>query len=255
MADNRISPAARIGRDVRIGTQTVVHDNVAIGDGVTIGDFCIIGHPASDELADRTLTLGPGSHVRSHSVVYEGSHFESRLETGHHVLIRERTRAGHNLRVGSFSDIEGDCRIGDYTRLHGYVHVGRGSELGSFVWIAALVTLFNDPLPPSEILRPPVLEDGSVVCGSSSVMPGAIMRRGSFAAAGTLVRGEIPPGAVVEGPDCERRGHVATLVDMESGVRHPWMRHDTVHFPEEARDRIERLGAEILASRFAGDGA
>lgn len=246
-----VSPEARIGRDVSIGPGTVVHGRVAIEDGVSIGEFCSIGHPASGEHAGEELVLGRGSVIRSHTVLYEGSKFPGGLETGHHTMVREGTTAGLLLRLGSFCDVEGRCSFGDHVRCHGYVHVGAGSRIGSFVWLYSLVTLTNDPLPPSTIVRPVVIEDGVVVCVGATVMPGAVMRQGSFAAAGARVSGEVPPGAVVSGPEGRVSGHVSTLVDLETGTRHPFMRHFHGRYPEDQRERLLALGREVAGSRFA----
>lgn len=254
MTAELVSAKARIGANVTIGHGTVVHDNVVIADDVTIGAFCVIGHPAGGDYVGKELVLGSGSLVRSHTVVYEGSRFDGGLQTGHHCLVREGTEAGLVLRLGSFCDVEGRCTFGDHVRLHGYVHVGTGSRVGSFVWLYSLVTLTNDPLPPSNIERPVTLEDGVVVALGSTVMPGAIMRKGSFAAAHTLVRGEVPPGAVVTGPETRVAGHVSTLMDLESGVRHPWMKHVANRYPEDQHERLVALGREIAATRFAGNG-
>lgn len=244
MKGSSIAPGARIGSDVHIGDFTTIHENVVLGDGCTIGDHCVIGAPAGDAAP---LQIGSGSNVRSHSVLYAGSTLGSGLETGHHVLIRAGTRAGEGLRVGSFSDIEGACEIGDFARLHSYAHVGRGSKIGHFVWLYSLTILTNDPLPFSKLHRPVVLEDGVVVAVGATLYPGAIMRLGSMAAARSMVKGEVPPGCIVSG-DHQVRGHVTKLKDLESGWRHPWMRHSGDAYPEKAQERIRQLLESILAT-------
>lgn len=240
-----VSERAQLGAGVRIGRYTTIHDDVILGDNVTVGDCCILG----SEGDGAPLEIGAGSTIRSHTVIYGGSRLGPGLQTGHHVLIREHTQAGRGLRLGSYTDLEGDCALGDWVSCHGYVHVGKGSRIGDFVWLYSQVTLTNDPLPPSFIERPVVLEDGAVVCVGSIVMPGAHMRTGSYATAGTFVLGEIPEGAVVSGRDSSVVGHVSRLFDLETMTRHPWMRHYADRYPEEARDRIRLLGERVLASR------
>jgi acetyltransferase-like isoleucine patch superfamily enzyme len=251
MSCRRISEKALLGAGVRIGEHTTVHDHVVLGDGVTIGDYCQIGSEAHGEDADFVLEIGAGSTVRSHTVIYSGSRFGAGLQTGHHALIRDNTRAGLSLRIGSYTDVEGECVFGDYVSCHGYVHVGKGSRIGDFVWLYSLVTLTNDPLPPSFLERPVTLEDGVVVCVGCILMPGTRMRTGSYATAGTLVKGDVAAGAIVSGRDSAVVGHVSHLFDLETMTRHPWMRHYADRYPEEARDRIRRLGERIQASRAA----
>ena len=245
------SPQTRTAIGTRIAQTSVIHPNVIIEEGVRIDDFCVIGCPLESGPCDEPLHLGAGSHIRSHSVLYQGSDFSGGIETGHHVLIREFTRAGRNLRVGSFSDIEGRCSFGDYVRCHSYAHIGQGSRVGNFVWIYSLVTLTNDPLPFSSLQRPVTLEDGVVVCGGATVLPGTIMRTGAMASAGSRVTGEIPAGAIVDN-DGSTRGHVSNLIDFETGTRHPWMRHAADRYPAQAQLALAELLRTINASHRHG---
>ena len=216
-----------------------------------IGDYCIIGHPAGGHWAQKPVHIRRGSTIRSHSVIYQGSEFGPVLETGHHALIREGTIAGQNLRVGSFSDIEGDCEIGDFCRFHGYTHVGRGSKIGHLVWLYSLTTLTNDPLPPSEAEAPVTIEDGVVVCVGAIVMPGEILRRGSFVCAQAMASGDVPPGAVVSGPNGQILTHVSRLMSPQYGLQHPWMGHYRRGYPPEALARISALKEAIITDRDA----
>jgi acetyltransferase-like isoleucine patch superfamily enzyme len=244
-----ISPKAHIGANVTIGLGAHIRETAVIGDNCIVGDHCIIGHAASGGWAGKPLRIGAGSTIRSHTVIYEGSELGSDSQTGHHVLIREGTRAGMNLRIGSFSDIEGDCAIGDCARFHGYAHIGRGSRIGHFCHLYSLSILLNDPLPPSEILEPVVMEDGAVVCVGATVMPGTILRRGSFVSARSMAQGEVPAGAVVGGPTGEILTHVTFLVNFQHGIRHPWMDNFASRYPESAQERLRALKAAILADR------
>jgi acetyltransferase-like isoleucine patch superfamily enzyme len=249
MQDTLIAAKAHLGQNVKVGFGTRIGPNVVIEDNCTIGDHCTIGQEAGGAWAGRPLRLGAGSVIRSHTVLYEGSELGPDLQTGHHVLIREGTRVGPNLRIGSYSDIEGDCVIGDCARFHGYAHVGRRSRLGHFVHLYSLTILLNDPLPPSEVLEPVTLEDGVVVAVGAMVMPGTVMRCGSFAAARAVVAGEVPPGAVVEGPQGRLATHVTYLANFQHGIRHPWMRNFAGRYPEWAQARLKTLEEQIIEGR------
>lgn len=243
-----VSHEATLGADVRIGAGSIVYGQVEIGADTTVGEYCVLGHCGPGDLAP--LVVGQCSTIRSYSILYAASRFGAGLETGHHVVIRERTVAGANLRVGNFSDLEGDCSIGDFCRFHGYTHVGKGSRIGHFVWLFSLTTATNDPLPPSTLSEPVTIEDGAVVCVGVTMMPGTVIRRGALVSAGTLAQGTIPPGAVVEGPDCRVVSHVTSLVHFASGTRHPWMRHFHAGYPREAQERLRHLLEEVTSNRF-----
>lgn len=240
-----ISKKAVIGANVTIGFGTKIYDNVVIGDDTVIGDFCVIGLPPFRPIeGNPPLKIGKNSNIRSHAVLYEGSDIGDRLETGHHIVIREKSKIGTNLRIGNFSDIEGTCSIGDYCRFHGYVHVGKGSEIGSFVWLFSLVTLTNDPLPPSHIERPVTIEDGVVVSVGATPMPGCHLEKGAFVVAGCRVNGRVAKGMVASEDGANTP--VKFLLDIGSGTRHPWMKHFADAYPDEAQERLRQLKEEIL---------
>ncbi len=244
-----IDSSVEIPPSVRVGANTRIESGVSLGEGASIGDFCLLG--AGQKSGDLKLSIGADSQIRSHTVIYAGSEFGDKLETGHHVVIRERTNAGKNLRVGNYSDIEGDCEIGDYCRFHGYVHVGKGSKIGNFVWLYSLVTATNDPIPPSNLIRPVKIHDGAVVCVGAILMPGVEVGAGAFVTARSKAEGKIPAGAVVSGDYGDIVSHVANLIDLESGLRHPWMRHLTDRYPAECHSNLHELLDRVLKNRFS----
>jgi acyl-[acyl carrier protein]--UDP-N-acetylglucosamine O-acyltransferase len=244
-----LSSNCEIAENVKIGAFACIHEKVSIGYGTTIGEHCVLGGGPLE--GEGSLFIGAYSKIRSHSAIYAGSRFESQLETGHHVVIREKTFAGANLRIGNFSDIEGECTIGDYCRLHGYVHLGKNTKVGDFVWLFSLTTATNDPLPPSRLVAGCILGDGSVVCVGAILMPGTTLGCGAFVTAGSIAQGDVPDGAVVSGADGCVVSHVSTLMHMQSGLRHPWMRHFAEAYPAECQDRLKKLLDKILYNRFS----
>ncbi|MCU0718071.1 MAG: hypothetical protein MUC83_00090 [Pirellula sp.] len=226
----------------KIGDFVKIHPGVTLGVNVQIDDFCVIGQPGPMG-SGSTLHVPDGSIIRSHSIIYSGSTFGARLETGHHVVIREGTSAGKNLRVGNFSDIEGDCRIGDFCRFHGYVHVGKGSVIGNFVWLFSLVTLTNDPLPPSNVREGVTIEDGVVVCVGCTLMPGSSIGKGTVIAAGCQVKGVQPAAVLV----CEgaKQTPLRNLRSLKHKLQFPWTSHFRHAYPKEAQQALEELDADL----------
>ena len=234
----------KIGENVKIGIGAVIKENTTIADNSEIGPYCIIGE--KNGYSDQELYIGPNSNIRSHSIIYSGSRFESELITGHHVLIREKTKVGKNLVLGSFSDVEGQLEIGNYCRFHSYVHLGIGSKIGNYVKIYSLVTLTNDPLPPSHIVSPVTIKDGVVISVGSTILPGSILNEGTFVSANSIVNGEMPIGAVVKGTNSEIVGKVNSLINFENMVRHPWMNHFKDAYPENEHENIDLLKEKIV---------
>ena len=92
---NKIHPTAHIsekailGDNITIGANTIIYDNVEIGDDSFIGAFCELG--VDNHLSEgQKLVLSKNSHIRSHSIFYEGSVFGDGLITGHRVTVREK---------------------------------------------------------------------------------------------------------------------------------------------------------------------
>jgi len=226
-----ISPNSKIGRNVTVGPNCIIYDNVVIGDNTTIDAFCEIGYPT--ELAEgQPLIIGSGSHIRSHSVFYEGSSFDEGLVTGHRVTVREKTIAGKNLQIGTLSDFQGDCLIGDYVRTHSNVHIGKHSKVDSFVWIFPYVVLTNDPHPPSNIQMGVVVKEYAVVATMSVILPGVIVNEHSLVAAHSLVNRDVPEGMVVAGNPakviCEAVEIKLKGLDESA---YPWPSHFTRGYP------------------------
>ncbi|MCU1589896.1 MAG: hypothetical protein JWP11_1152 [Frankiales bacterium] len=229
-----IASSARLAADVSVGPFTVVHEDVEIGAGSRIGSHCSIGEPTPNA-EGRALVIGAGAHIRSHSVVYQGSTFGSGLTTGHHVTMREGLVTGLGLQVGTLSDLQGRATIGDYVRLHSNVHIGQLSRIGSFVWIFPYVVLTNDPHPPSDGHHAGVkVEDFAVIATMSTVLPGVRIGARSVIAAHALVRRDVEPDTLVAGVPAKSLG-AASRVQLSdgSGPAYPWTRHFHRGYPPE----------------------
>lgn len=218
-----------IGKNVTIGAHCIVYDNVVIGDDCKLGANVILGEPTaaiySEPVAyvNPLLELGPKSIIRSGSILYAGSRFGARLETGHRVTIREGTKAGTNLRVGTLSDIQGNCEFGDYVRLHSNVHIGQGSVVGDYVWIFPYVVLTNDPHPPSNELKGVTVESFAVIATMSVILPGIRVGRDSLVGAGSIVNRNVNEEDVVVGNPAKRVANIRDIKSKQSGEPiYPW---------------------------------
>ena len=239
-----VHTGAVLGEGVSIGPFSIVHDDVRIGPGTTIGSHCEIGTPSP--LAEgRPLVIGSDSVVRSHVVIYAGSTFGDRLETGHHVTMREGLTAGQNLRVGTLSDLQGDATIGDYVRLHSNVHVGKLSKIGDFVWIFPYTVLTNDPHPPSEGHHVGVtVEDFAVVSTLVCVAPGVTVGRAAVVGASSMVTKDVESGALVMGVPAKPFGDASRVLLRDGTGRsaYPWTSHFSRGYPAHV---VESWAADV----------
>jgi hypothetical protein len=59
----------------------------------------------------------------------------------------------------------------------------------------------------------------------------------------------VPIGAVICGSNGKILFHVSRLMDLDSGLCHPWMKHFRSAYPEHAQTRIDELFEEIQKTK------
>lgn len=212
----------------------IVHPDTDIHESVEIGPFCLIGSDHGH------LRLGPGSIIRSHSIIEGGSVYGDALETGHAALLRTGNEAGVNLRIGTHSRLEGGGEIGDYVRIHGDCEMTKG-RLAHFSRLYGGSYVTDNKLPPSNVNVPALLDEGSVVCMNSVVIAGVRVGVGSFVGANTVITKDVPDATALVG------GKERSVGDLEwMGYSYPWTAYYTDAYPREAWPRISDLHAKIV---------
>ncbi len=243
----KISEKAKIGKNVKIGDFTIIHDNVIIEDDTIIESHCDIGRHSANAKG-KPLHIGANSHIRSQSVLYEGSSFEYRLNTGHGVMIRENVQAGRYLQVGTNSILEGETTIGHYTKIHSAVQVGQESIIGNLVWIFPQVQFTNDKLPPSGICDGIEIGDLAVVSARSLLMPGVKLGMGSFIGADTTVSEDIEECmCLIKG--LKRPMRAKSLYNLsQQNIEYPWPKNFRDGYPQESFQLMDEIVSKIELS-------
>ena len=233
----------QIGKNVQIASTAVIHNNVIVGDDSIIEDYCVIGYPAKN--AAGPLKIGNNSHIRSHSILYEGSSFECNLVTGHSVLIRENTIAGRYLQVGSNCDIEGDCEIGHYVKIHTDVHISKHTIIHNLVWLFPRVQFTNDPFPPSKYCEGIEVFDLAVISTGTILLPGISVGFASFIAAGSLVRSNVADLTCVGGSPAKKITTIDRFHNYRYKISLPWPKHFREGYPLESYKMMDELLEKI----------
>ena len=205
-----ISGKARLGENIIIEGDAVILGSTSIGEGSRIGLYVIIGYPVKakamnarsleqlDE-ASSGASIGPGSIIRSHTVIYEDVSLGRNVETGHHVLIREKTIVGDGTRIGSGTIIDGDTRIGRNVSIQSSVYIPPRSIIGDSVFLGPRAVVTNDKYPASRRLLGVTIEDDAVIGANAVLVSGVRIGRRAVVAAGAVVTRNVPDNAVVAG--------------------------------------------------------
>jgi len=179
----------------------IVGLNVVLGDESRIEDYVVLGSAVGEDPPQ--LVIGPGAHIRSHSVVYAGSRIGDRFQTGHGVMIREENDIGDDVSIGTHSIVEHHVEIADGVRIHSNAFIPEFTVIEAGAWIGPSVTLTNARYPTSRDaklhLRGPLIRSGARIGANATVLPGIVIGRDALVGAGSVVVTDVPDGAVVVG--------------------------------------------------------
>lgn len=214
-----------------------IQGDVAFDEFTTIGPYCTIG-------SEHGKVRLKGATVRAYTTIEGGSEIGPDLETGQHVYIRTGNKIGKNLRIGSYSSLEGGATIGAYVRFGGRCEMTQGI-LGDFVRCYVGTVITDNPLPPSTVREPAVINHGAVLCANVLVIAGVTIGMGAYIGGGAVVSKDVPDAKFLD-----RHGKCAKFVNQLVSIdtQHPWTQHFRDDYPEEAWPALDDLNAMILGA-------
>jgi acetyltransferase-like isoleucine patch superfamily enzyme len=181
---------------------TINNYKLILGDGAVIDDETTLGYQSSRNV-NQILSIGPGARIRKGTIIYEGTHIGSNLETGHNVIIREDNEIGDNFRIWNGAVIDYGCRIGNNVKIHNKVYIAQYSVIEDDVFIAPGTTFANDMHPgcpaSSECMQGPHLKQGAQIGVNCTLLPKVIIGEYSLIGAGSVVTKDIPDRSVAYG--------------------------------------------------------
>jgi acetyltransferase-like isoleucine patch superfamily enzyme len=175
---------------------------VRYGEGFVADESVLLGYPSARSTS-RVLIIGREARVRSGTVIYAGSRIGDRLQTGHHVVIREDIVIGNDVSIWSNSVIDYGCIIGDRVRIDANCYVAQFTELEDDVFLAPGVTIANDLFPGSiesaASMAGPLIQRGANIGANVTLLPYVTVGRGALVGAGSVVTRSLPEDMIAFG--------------------------------------------------------
>jgi acetyltransferase-like isoleucine patch superfamily enzyme len=212
-------------------SEPFLYPNVRLGDGVVLGLGVVVGLPPRDaEPGQLATVIGPGSVLRSHTVIYAGVSAGERLNTGHGALIREDNELGDDCSVGTHAALEPGNRVGRGTRIHSQCFLEHVT-LGDRVFVAPGVVFTDDPHPMCprylDCVLGATVEDDVSIGGGAVILPGIRIGARSLVAAGSVVTRDVEPDSVVAGNPARRVKAVGELACFKGYFSRPYVWRDS----------------------------
>ena len=192
-----------------------------VGPGLEMDDDVAIGYPA-DRVAEQWISVGADARLRSGTVLYAGTSIGDRLQTGHHVIVREECVIGDDVAIWSNTVVDYGCRIGDNVKIHSNCYVAQFTELCENAFLAPGVTVANDLYPgqadSADAMSGPWIGPGAQIGVNVTLLPYVRIGAGCLVGAGSVVTRDLPEGTVAYGNPAVVRGYVADLRDVNARV-------------------------------------
>lgn len=226
-----VDEGARIGADSEIGPFAFVGPDVAIGRSVTIKSHAVV--TGCTDVGDGTVVF-PFACVGEvpQDLKYRGE--RTRLIVGRRNRIREGATLNSGTELGG-----GITRVGDDCLFMTGSHVGHDCTVGDGVIMANQAALGGHC----------VIEDNVIIGGLSGVHQNVRVGKGAIIGAVAIVRRDVIPFALVQGPEAEVEG--INLIGLRrrgvdrDGIEALRSAYDALRVPEGAfRDRAESLGRQ-----------
>ncbi len=200
-----------------ISSTAKVYPNVHLGADVQIGPWAVVGRPPTGIApGELETTIGDGSIIRSHSIIYAGSKIGPKFQTGHHTIVGPGMDIKNRCSIGTSSYVAGFARLGSASRVHGHSYVGEFAWIENRAWVGPY-NIFE-----SELERITAVGAGAIL--SMGVYLFAGVRVGDRALVGmrSLIKNDVAPYRVVVGNPPRAIRTIDQIVSPIPGVGRPY---------------------------------
>jgi UDP-2-acetamido-3-amino-2,3-dideoxy-glucuronate N-acetyltransferase len=129
-------------------------------------------------------------------------------------------RIGSDCNICDHVFIENDVILGDRVTVKSGVQLWDGLRVASDVFIGPNVTFANDKFPRSQLYQESipitVIQQNASIGANATILPGLQIGRYAMVGAGSLVTGNVPPHAKVQGNPARIVGYVGSRSNVET---------------------------------------
>ncbi len=157
----------------------------------------------------RTRTLSHFAHETA--VVDDGARIGDGTKVWHFSHVLGGAVIGANCSLGQNVHVADGARIGDRCKIQNNVSVYSGVTVGDDVFLGPSCVLTNVSNPRAQIARRDIYEKtlirrGATVGANATIIPGVVVGRYAFIAAGAVVTKDVPDYAFMIGAPARQRG-------------------------------------------------
>ena len=160
--------------------------------------------------------IGRGVHISSCARVEQNCAIQCDTFIGHGVVMRPYTYIGARCKIGHHTVFEGRCSVGNDTIIQAQSNITRGAIIRNKVFIGMMFCGANDNVILHQrwdtlgkfVPQPFVIEDFARIGFRVDVLPGVVIGKNAFVAAGSLVTKDVPENARVKGRPARVYGEV-----------------------------------------------
>lgn len=164
----------------------------------------ILCYPKSDGTQKKVI-IGDKARIRSGTVIYSGVELGERLNTGHHVVIRENCKVGNRSSIGTGVKCEMDTIIGNNVSVETQCHITAKMVIEDYVFLGGFVGTTNDNRMlwrregHGQFLKGPTLKFGCRIGSGAILLPAVTIGREAMIGAGAVITKDVPDYKVVMG--------------------------------------------------------